>query len=419
MWATLSKTTGRYVLHARLLWRSAPGLSLLCLFVTAGSALAGTGALVATGQLIGSVPVLARDGAGSDAAGRAWFWLAATALVFVTGPLLSAVSSAVTSAVSARYLTTTYDMLLEVGTHPYDIAGFDDAKVMGRLDGLRQSMRDGRFVNGVDSTWVVVGHRLGGVGALVVVCTWRWWVGAALVAGALALSKTFTMWIDTLYDQLLEVTGSARREATYVRGLLTSGEAGKEIRLFGLGGWLLERFRTTWLAAMTLVWQRRSKTLRPIMGVLAVSFFLNVGAFGLLARDALIGAVSLGALATLVQALLGSTGFGPIGDPQSMLARNTTATAELVALRRTVGLPGLPGPTGRRRRATSRSRVGPGRSRHLGTTTVPDHHVDAAVGGLAGDGRGIRGVRAFGAGRRGRPEGRDVHVPDSAGADLS
>ncbi|MGH3491128.1 MAG: hypothetical protein ACRDP8_24830, partial [Actinopolymorphaceae bacterium] len=343
MWTALSKTTGRYLLHARLLWRSAPGLSMLCLLVTTASALAGTAALVTTGQLIGSLPALVRDGAGSAAVDRTWFWLAATTVAFSAGPLLSAVAAALTPAVSARYLTTTYDMLLEVGTHPYGIEGFDDRKLTGRLDGLRQTMQEWTFVSGVDSTWIVVGHRLGGVGALVVVCTWQWWVGVILMLGMLLLSRVFTTWIDTLFDELLEVTGNARREATYVRRLLTSSETGKEVRLFGLGGWLIDRFRTTWFAAMTLVWRHRGQTLRPIMAVLALSFVLNIGAFALLARDALTGAVSLGVLATLVQALFGLEAFGPMGDPQSELARNTSAAAELAAMRRTVGLPALAG----------------------------------------------------------------------------
>jgi ATP-binding cassette, subfamily B, bacterial len=343
MWTALSRTTGRYLLHARLLWRSAPGLSMLCLLVTSASALAGTAALVTTGQLIGSLPALVRDGAGPGAVDRTWFWLAATTVAFSAGPLLSAVATALAPAVSARYLTTTYDLLLEIGTHPYGIEGFDDRKLTGRLDGLRQTMQEWTFVSGVNSTWIVVGRRLGGVGALVVVCTWQWWVGVVLMLGMLLLSKVFTTWIDTLFDELLEVTGNARREATYVRRLLTSSETGKEVRLFGLGGWLLDRFRTTWFAAMTLVWRHRGQTLRPIMAVLALSFVLNLGAFALLARDALGGAVSLGVLATLVQALFGLEAFGPMGDPQSALARNTSAAAELVAMRRTVGLPALPG----------------------------------------------------------------------------
>jgi ATP-binding cassette subfamily B protein len=78
------------------------------------------------------------------------------------------------------------------------------------------------------------------------------------------------------------------------------------------------------------------------MATQALSFFLSVGAFSLLARDALAGAVSLAALATLVQALFALEAFGPLGDAQSELARNTAAAAELVAVRRRVGLPALP-----------------------------------------------------------------------------
>jgi ATP-binding cassette, subfamily B, bacterial len=78
------------------------------------------------------------------------------------------------------------------------------------------------------------------------------------------------------------------------------------------------------------------------MAALALSFFLYLGAFAMLARDALAGAVSLAALATLVQALFALESFGPLGDAQSELARNTAAAAKLVEVRRGVGLPGLP-----------------------------------------------------------------------------
>ncbi|HET7386378.1 MAG TPA: ABC transporter ATP-binding protein [Nocardioidaceae bacterium] len=341
-WALVTETSSRYLLHARLLRRAAPGWTALCLLATTASAAAKTLALLTTGRLVGELPAVLREGADGAAADRAWTWLWWTAVAFVASPVFMGLADAMAQRVSARYLETTFDMLLEVGTHPYGVAPFDDPKLTGRIDGLHQAMRDWTFVMGVDSTWVVVSTRLAGVGALVVVSTWSWWVGLVLMVGYLLMSKVVTTWINTFYDDLLDVTGNARRQATYLRRLLTDGATGKEVRLFGLSSHLLDRFQATWMSAMALVWRNRSRTVGPVVAVLSVAFVLNAGAFALLAHDAVGGAVSLGALATLAQGLLALESFGPMGDPQSALARNTAAARELVAVRRLVGLPVLP-----------------------------------------------------------------------------
>ncbi len=340
----LTRTTSRYVLHARLLWRAAPGLSLLALLATVLNAAALTAGLVTSGHLVGALPDLLRDGAGSAAADRAVFWLVWTAVAFIAAPLAGAASTALAQAVSARYLVTTFDMLLEAGTDPYHIDGFDDPDLSGRLTGLHTSMREWTFVSGVDSTWIVLQSRLTGVGALAVVCTWRWWVGLVLMAGLLLMNKAFTTWINTIYDVLLASAGTAQRRATYLQRLLTRGDTGKEVRLFGLSGWALDQFRITWLAAMRPIWRHRSSTVRPVLATIAVVVALTVGAFALLARDVAAGTVGLAGLTSLVLALLQMEQFGPLGDPQTELARNTAAAAELVAVRRMVGLPPLPAP---------------------------------------------------------------------------
>lgn len=324
------KTTARYVLHAKLLWRAAPGLSVLCVFLTAISAGSAAFAMIASGKLIGSL---------AHGAHNVWFWFLWTAIGFAAGPIFEGLAQTVGPRVSAAYLVTTYDMFVEVGTHPYGVAEFDDAEFSGRLSALHQAMRDWTFVNGIDSTWIVLRTKLAATGALVVAATWRWWAAVVVLLSYLLLSKVITAWINGFFDDLLDVTGNARREATYVRKLLTSGENGKEIRLFGLTEFLIERFRTIWLDTMRLVWRKRYAHTRPITVAITLAFLVNAGAFALLAHDAYVGAVSVAALATVVQAIMGISDFGPMGDPQSCLARNTVAAAELMALRRSVGLP--------------------------------------------------------------------------------
>jgi len=339
---TATRIARRYLLHARLLWLAAPGAATLNLLLAMASATASTLTLVAIGHFIGSLPAAFSAGAGSAAATTAWHWLIATGAVFVAGPVFGAAQQAVTQTISARYLATTFDMALEVGTAPYDVERLEDPEAASRLEALVKAMREWMFVNGVDSTWEVLSFRLSGVGAFIVVCSWHWWVAAILVVGFLLLNKVFNNWINTLWDELLDLTGGERREASYLRDLLTTPAIGKEIRLFGLNSWLLERFRATWTAAMVTLWKRRNKTMQPMVWALLLLFALYLGAFGLLSRDALSGAISVSILATLAQALFALESFGPMGDPQSMLARNTATAAELVDLRRELGLPDVP-----------------------------------------------------------------------------
>ncbi|MET9020370.1 ABC transporter ATP-binding protein [Actinopolymorpha sp. NPDC004070] len=337
-----TETTRRYALHARLLWRAAPAHSALNLLLVVASAATVTFGIVATGRLVGALPAAVNAGAGSAAADRAWWWLAAAAAAYILAPLIHAVHNAVTQVVSARYLRLVFGMVADVGTVPYGIAHLEDPEVAGRLDAVKRAMRDWTFVTGVDETWNLLANRLTGAGALIVVATWNWWA-ALLAAGSYALlAKVFVAWIGTIFDDLLEATGNQRRQASYVRDLMTGAPAAKELRLFGLADWLVHRYSTAWRDAMTVVWRNRQRNLRPILVTCAIMLVVNAGVLALLARDASAGTVSLASLVTLVQGLLALEAFGPLGDNQSALARNTSATTMLVALRARLGLPDLP-----------------------------------------------------------------------------
>ena len=71
-----------------------------------------------------------------------------------------------------------------------------------------------------------------------------------MAASYVVLSRTFSWWVSRQHDDILDVSGDERRRAAYLRGLLTGAVPAKEVRLFGLAGWLLERYSTTWNDAM-------------------------------------------------------------------------------------------------------------------------------------------------------------------------
>lgn len=96
------------------------------------------------------------------------------------------------------------------------------------------------------------------------------------------------------------------RRALYLRGLAMNPDAAKEIRIYGLGAWVVERFRVAWLETMTEVWRKRKGSgptlLVAVVPVVAAHFL----AVWLMARAAVAGTIGVGAMLAYVQALLNS-----------------------------------------------------------------------------------------------------------------
>ncbi|WP_241996496.1 ATP-binding cassette domain-containing protein [Kribbella antiqua] len=201
-----------------------------------------------------------------------------------------------------------------------------------------EATRDWTFTFRLDNTWTVLARRLTGIGAVAVLLSWRWWVPFLIAASFMLLSKTYTTWLNTAFDKLLQSSASELRRARYVRGLLVQTETAKEVRLFGLTDWLVDRYRATWLSAMAALWPLRKQGLRPVYLCCLVMAVAVGGALALLVNDVATGAVGLAGVITLIQAMLALEAFGILGDPQMALGQSTAATVELTRLRREVGL---------------------------------------------------------------------------------
>jgi ATP-binding cassette, subfamily B, bacterial len=338
----MTSSLRRYVLHGRILWRASRGLSLLCLGLTAIQSAATTAALVSTGRLIGSLPAAVKAGASSPAASRVWTWLVVTVVVFVCGPVAASLAAIVGRSLASKYLVNALDMTMEAGSHPYGVAHLEDPRTAGRFDAIADMVGEWFFVQGVESTWTVLGTRLAGVGAFVILAAWQWWAPLVAISGWLVTSRSFTRYLDSFFDALLKTAGGERRRASYVRGLLSSTAAAKEVRLFGLQDWLVERFVTTWRSAMNAAWAERRGGYRSSMASLGLVAVTTGAVFWALAADAWSRALSVGSLVTLVQAVLGMSAFGPPGDAQIALSKGVAAVNELASVRAGQGLPQMP-----------------------------------------------------------------------------
>jgi len=324
----------RYLLHVRMLWHVAPRLSALCLVSTLLSPLASAAAFVGTGRLVES---LATSG------GSTWTWLTVTALALVLGPVTSVVSTLAGEAITLRYMAAVSDMLVEVGTDPYGTQWLEEPATSTRLDALSHALDDWLFVSGITAGWAIAATRLTGVSSVVVLMTWSWWAPIIVVAGWLVFGREMRKWTAAVFDEMLRETSHGRRRARYFMSTLVDNITAKEVRLYGLVDWLVDRFVTTWHTTMAVVWSRRTSSLRRTLWAAGLVLGTNLVIFGLLAKAAWEGFVSVGHLVTLVLAILSLSAFGALYE-DAAFARTTSVLAELAKLRRDRGLSFLPRP---------------------------------------------------------------------------
>ena len=86
-------------------------------------------------------------------------------------------------------------------------------------------------------------------------------------------------WFEVAYEMFTQAMGDERRQAGYLRDLLMTRPAAKEVRLFHWLPWMDDRINRVWTAAMRTVWAVRSQSLRTVLLVTLVSVIGSLLAF--------------------------------------------------------------------------------------------------------------------------------------------
>ena len=155
--------------------------------------------------------------------------------------------------------------------------------------------------------------RVWGISSLVIVAAYRLWLVPLLVI-AYVIAFRFTRW-HWREVGLVMIAGTERlRRAYYLRTLALTHTVAKETRVFGLADWLVDRYRSSWLAVMRDVWARRREGWMRILGVAALVAAVEGLALALVAADAVDGSLSVRAAVTVAQAMLASTVLGEFNE---------------------------------------------------------------------------------------------------------
>jgi ATP-binding cassette subfamily B protein len=294
---------------------------------------------VVTGLLVGSVPAAVEGGAGSAAAERTLWLLGAVALLVAVARALGPFQSALASAFSRAVDRHLQERLIAVVARPSGVAHLEDPETLDLV----------RNAQGVGAEGIQPGKAVQALATLLP--SWLQALGSAavLLGFSAALGALWlVLWPAVLFVLMREYIrvgqagygqAAAVRRSDYLRDLALTPPAAKELRVWGLTDWLVERFEAAWLTAMEPAWRAR----RPGKAVLWLAAgsvgALNIATFGLLAWAAAQGDLGLAALAVYSRAALDASAFRSSDDPNAHLAYAAVSVPALLELEKRLGEP--------------------------------------------------------------------------------
>jgi ATP-binding cassette subfamily B protein len=173
-------------------------------------------------------------------------------------------------------------------------------------------------------------EMVGGLASAMVLAAYAWWAPLLLVGAWSAthwLLRESAVWFDRNTDEVRD----AQRHADYAYRLAVQPPAAKELRLFGLGNWTVERFATRRRKLLDLQWKATRLRERPVLWSLLLVLAANLLVFWAIARDASDGRLALGMAVTFVSAAVGTSliAFGGLSWAVDGAASPVTAVLRL------------------------------------------------------------------------------------------
>ena len=232
----------------------------------------------------------------------------------------------------SAFLVALHDRIGSLLGRPRAAVALRSPEVSQRVRAVREAVDGWMVRDSLGSLVFVATMWLTAAGGLIIVGTWRWWVGVIIAAAFLWSAKLSARWSDSVDDDLLDVTGTDRARAAYLRTLVVERSGARELREFGIHAVVTERWRQTWLRAMREVWAMRRGRAWAVGGSALAVMVAHLGALALLVWDAWAGRISVGAVATVVAGLTSLASFGNQGDSGLSVRAGGAAVAALDAL---------------------------------------------------------------------------------------
>jgi ATP-binding cassette, subfamily B, bacterial len=227
--------------------------------------------------------------------------------IFVLLQVLSPIHQALSANLCDRTAAWLYDRLTEACVRPPGIGHLEDPTLTADLTVARDfdlGMTGPPLSISMDFIANGLVEMIGGIASAVILLRYALWAPLLLAGAWLAthwLLRESGVWRDRQNPEVR----AAQRDADYAYRLAVDPPASKELRLFGLAPWTIDRFvaRRTRLHQLQYAATRLRE--RPVIWSLLLVVSANVIVFWLLASDVAHGRISLGEAVIYVQSAIG------------------------------------------------------------------------------------------------------------------
>ena len=258
--------------------------------------------------------------------------LTTVGVTFVLLQVLSPLHEAVSANLGSTLSTWLNDELAAACVEPPGLGHLEDPELADDLTTARDfdlgMTAPPMFIN---ITFIADGMVaiVSGVASAVVLAGYTWWAPLLLLG-----AWTSTHWLlresSIWRDRNTDTVRSAQRHAEYAYRLAVDPSPAKELRLFGLQSWTLQRFRDRRRELFQLQYDATTLRQRPVVGSLLLVVAANAVVFSALASGAISGALSLAEVVVYTQVAIG---VSPVGFSSFNWALDAAAAPVAAVLR--------------------------------------------------------------------------------------
>ena len=281
------------------LTRSVPGLAAAWWLLLGVRSLVPAALAIVTGLLVGRV----------EAGGDLTTPLVVFGIVFVLSQVGPPVHQVVGALTGHRFSSVLNDRLMSATLGPDGIGHLERGDLTNDLTTARDFdlgwTAPPMYLN-MDFIAQGLVLLLGGIASALVLFGFAWWAPLLLIA-----AWGSTHWLlresGVWRDRNTDAVKAARRHTSYAYDLATEPAAAKEVRLFGLAPWLLDRFTSHRLHLHQLQYDATRLRERSVGAALVIVLAANALLFWVLAQRAYDGRLDLQAVVTYAGAAFGAS----------------------------------------------------------------------------------------------------------------
>jgi ABC-type multidrug transport system fused ATPase/permease subunit len=254
---------------------------------------------VAMGLLVAAVQ------RGSDLTGP----LATTGVIFVLLQVLTPIQTAVSHNLGDRLAAFLYERLTGASLRPPGMGHLEDAALAADLTAARDfdlGMTGPPLSYSMDFIARGLVGMVGGLASAAVLFGFAWW--APIVLGGAWMSTHWLLRESAVWrDRNTDAVRSAQRDADYAYRLAVDPPASKELRLFGLVGWTIDRFVVRRTRLHQLQYDATRLRERPLVWSLILVAAANIVVLWSMAFAVADGRLGLGEVVVYAQCAVGTS----------------------------------------------------------------------------------------------------------------